>query len=330
MDYNKTALGKQDNINYNTVLLDVYRKRYEKDAIENQELLSPGFIAVTHKGLSNEKSLFNSHMDVATLVAIASFGNIINNELVSNMVSLEMIMSRLQFTGNISRKRQEVKESINLLIKKGIVKAEDLSGNEVKSINNDMHSTLLTFVQQTVKKGSSNTSYYQIKWSELTKIVNSELSDAKKTSLIATLCSLKSSMNDVRLSGNKKLTDITLLNKYRSLFCLSNQDKIAKRVGFKSRQTATNYINELEEMGIIKSIKVHRVGEADHVWSYYYSDLSRYKHLLNFAEGLINVGFIDNDADSKYHNLAYLNIDKVYNEGVNIVKDGKEFKVRGE
>lgn len=330
MDYNETPLSKQDNINYNAVLLGVYRKRYEKDIVESQELLSPRFIAVTHKGISNEKSLFNSHTDVATLVAIASFGSIMNSELVSNMVSLEMIMSRLQFTGNISRKRQEVKESINLLIKKGIVRAEDLSGNEVKSIDNDMYSTLLTYIQQTTKKGSSNTSYYQIKWSEFIKIINSELTDAKKTSLIATLCSLKSSMNNVKLSGNKKLTDITSLNRYRSIFCLSSQDKIAKRVGFKSRQTVTSHINELEKMNIIKSLKVHRVGESDHMWSYYYSDLSRYKHLLNFAEGLISVGFIDNDADSRYHNLAYLNIDKVYNEGVDIVKDGKEFKVRGE
>ena len=329
MDFNKFDLGKADNSKYHEILLKTYRQQHNELESNNQDLLDDSYIAISHKGFSDKDNVFDNTLQAAVLVSIASFNSHFQNRLISNMVSIDMIISRLMYQGNISRKRKSIREAISELAEKDIIKITDISGSPIQDIETESASALISIEQQTISNKSNKISYFKIKWSEYVRIVTSDIADNNKESLLAILATIKSDMMDVNVGKNKHKDTLTILNSYRSMFCLSKIENIGLKTDT-NRVTTAKYIDQLKEMDIIKALKVHRADTPRYAWTYYYSDFARFPELTYFAEGLINSGFVSNSKDSKYKNLSYLNIDKVYNEGVNIVKDGKEFKVRGE
>ena len=328
MDFNKFDLGKADNSKYHEVLLKAYRQQHNELESSNQDLLDDSYIPISHKGFS-EDNVFDNTLQAAVLVSIASFNSHFQNRLISNMVSIDMIVSRLMYQGNISRKRKNIRKAISELVEKDIIKITDIYGSHIQDIETESASTLISIEQQTIGNKSNKIFYFKIKWSEYVRIVTSDITDSNKESLLAILATIKSDMMDVDVSKNKHKDTLTILNSYRSMFCLSKIENIGLKTDT-NRVTTAKYIDQLKEMDIIKALKVHRVDTPRYAWTYYYSDFARFPELTQFAEGLINSGFVSNSKDSRYKNLSYLNIDKVYNEGVNIVKGGKEFKVRGE
>lgn len=328
MDFNKLDLSKADNSKYHEVLLKAYRQQHSELETSNQDLLDESHIAISNKGFLDKNNVFDNTLQVAILISIASLNSHFQNRLISNMVSVDMIISRLMYQGNISRKRKSIRKAISKLVEKDIIKITDISGSPIHDIKTESASTLLSIEQQTISNKSNKISYFKIKWSEYVRIVSSDVADSNKESLLAILATIKSYMMDVDVSKNKHKDKLTILNSYRSMFCLSTIGKIGLKTST-NRVTTAKYIDQLKKMDIIKALKVHRVDTPKNNLTYYYSDFARFPELTYFAEGLINSGFVSNSEDSKYKNLAYLNIDKVYNEGVDIVKDGKEFKVRG-
>lgn len=328
MDFNKFDLGKADNSKYHEVLLKAYRQQHNELESSNQDLLDDSYIPISHKGFSDKDSAIDNTLQAAVLVSIASFNSHFENRLISNMVSIDMIINRLMYQGNISRKRKSIRKAISELAEKDIIKITDIAGSPIQDIETESASALISIEQQVISNKSNKISYFKIKWSEYTRIVTSDASDSNKESLLAILATIKSAMMDVDVSKNKNKDTLTMLNSYRSMFCLSTIESIGLKTNT-NRVTTAKYIDQLKEMDIIKALKVHRSDTPKHNWTYYYSDFARFPELTYFAEGLINSGFVSNSKDSKYKNLSYLNIDKVYNEGVSIVKDGKEFKVRG-
>lgn len=328
MDFNKFDLSKTDNSKYHEVLLKAYRQQHSELESSNQDLLDGSHIAISHKGFSDKDNVFDNTLQAAVLVSIASFNSHFQNRLISNMVSIDMIISRLMYQGNISRKRKSIRKAISELVEKDIIKITDISGSPIQDIEKESASALISIEQQAISNKSNKISYFRIKWSEYVRIVSSDVADSNKESLLAILTTIKSDMMDVDVSKNKHKDKLTILNSYRSMLCLSTIDKIGLRTST-NRVTTAKYIDQLKEMDIIKALKVRRVDTPRYAWTYYYSDFARFPELTYFAEGLINSGFVSNSKDSRYKNLSYLNINKVYNEGVSIVKDGKEFKVRG-
>ena len=329
MDFNKFDLGKADNSKYHEVLLKAYRQQHNELESSNQDLLDDSYIPISHKGFSDKDIVLDNTLQAAVLVSIASFNSHFENRLISNMVSIDMIISRLMYQGNISRKRKSIRKAISELAEKDIIKITDIAGSPIQDIETESASALISIEQQVISNKSNKISYFKIKWSEYKRIVTSDITDSNKESLLAILATIKSAMMDVDVSKNKHKDTLTILNSYRSMFCLSTIENIGLKTGT-NRVTTSKYIDQLKEMDIIKALKVHRVDTPRYAWTYYYSDFARFPELTYFAEGMIDSGFVSNSEESKYKNLAYLNIDKVYNEGVSIVKDGKEFKVRGE
>ena len=331
MDFNKIDLNKADNSKYHEVLLKAYRQQHSELESSNQDLLDDSHIPVSHKGFSGKYSVLDNTLQAAVLVSIASFNSHFKNRLVSNMVSIDMIISRLMYQGNISRKRKSVRKAISELAEKDIIKVTDIFGSPVHDIKTESASTLVSIEQQTIGNKPNTISYFKIKWSEYLRIATSDATDSSKESLLAVLATIKSDMVDVNVSknGHRPKDTLTILNRYRSMFCLASIESIGLKTNT-NRVTTAKYIDQLKEMDIIKALKVRRVDTPRYAWTYYYSDFARFPELTYFAEGLINSGFVSNSKDSRYKNLSYLNINKVYNEGVSIVKDGKEFKVRGE
>lgn len=323
MDYNKVILSKKDNLNYHKVLMKEYRALHNRQASEFSDLLDESHIAITHKGLSSTDTLFESPMEVAVLATIGSFNSLSKDRLMSNMVSVEMILSRLMYRGNMSRKRKDVKKSISQLQDKEIISVTDMFGNPISDIEKAPHTLLMNIKQEMTGKFS----YYRIRWSEFLRVVSSDASDSNKEHLLSVLCSVKSYMNEVGSYKKDSVNDLSLLNHYRGMFCLSTIESIGAKVGL-ARMTASKYLDELKKMSIIKSLKVHREHTPDYSWSYYYSDFARFDELTYFAENLIKSGFVSNSKDGKYKDFSYLNIDKVYNEDFKIVKDGRKFKIK--
>lgn len=329
MDFNKFDLGKADNSKYHEVLLKAYRQQHNELESSNQDLLDDSYIPISHKAFSDKYGVLDNTLQAAVLVSIAGFNSHFENRLISNMVSIDMIISRLMYQGNISRKRKSIIKAISELVEKDIIKITDISGSPIHDIETESASTLISIEQQVISNKSNKISYFKIKWSEYVRIVSSDIADNNKESLLAILATIKSAMMDVDVSKSKHKDTLTILNSYRSMFCLSTIENIGLKTDT-NRVTTAKYLDQLKEMDIIKALKVHRSDTPKHNWTYYYSDFARFPELTYFAEGLIDSGFVSNSKDSNYKNLSYLNIDKVYNEGVNIVKDGKEFKVRGE
>ena len=329
MDFNKFDLGKADSSKYHEVLLKAYQQQHSELESNNQDLLDDSYIPISHKGFSGKDNVFDNTLQAAVLVSIAGFNSHFQNRLISSMISIDMIISRLMYQGNISRKRKSIKKAISELAEKDIIKITDIAGSPIQDIEAESASALISIEQQTISNKSNNISYFKIKWSEYKRIVTSDITDSNKESLLAILATIKSSMMDVDVSKNKHKDTLTILNSYRSMFCLSTIENIGLKTNT-NRVTTAKYIDQLKEMDIIKALKVHRVDTPRYAWTYYYSDFARFPELTYFAEGMIDSGFVSNSKDSKYKNLSYLNIDKVYNEGVNIVRDGKEFKVKGE
>ena len=250
MDFNKFDLSKTDNSKYHEVLLKAYRQQHSELESSNQDLLDESHIAISHKGFSDKDNVFDNTLQAAVLVSIASFNSHFQNRLISNMVSIDMIISRLMYQGNISRKRKSVRKAISELVEKDIIKITDISGSTIQDIETESASTLLSIEQQTISSKSNKISYFKIKWSEYVRIVSSDVADSNKESLLAILTTIKSDMMDVDVSKNKHKDKLTILNSYRSMLCLSTIDKIGLRTST-NRVTTAKYIDQLKEMDIM-------------------------------------------------------------------------------
>lgn len=253
----------------NKKMVEIVKSKYDNAPAYEA---SKDFFAMSNVGFNNR--LYDSTMQVAVHLAIATFNDINaeqDREITSYPISLNMIYDRLSLVDskNTNRKMKEVREALDSLVDKGIIKTNYLypeaSGSD-RALFVAKQALAVNQADEEVRTFLSieKTTFYTLLAVD---------TDNRRIALMATYCAVASRIYAYKAPSitDESQGNVKVLNALELPVCFATQNTLADFVGIKTAKTVGKHIDDLVEMNLLAFYKVaystYQAGQWKHLIS---------------------------------------------------------------
>lgn len=185
-----------------------------------------------------------------------------NKEFVTNLISINNIVTQMNIKNNKSRKAKIIIESLQALERDGVISIDWLEG-EPWNKNSLFTATQYRDDDESLIPTKSNA------WSKI--FTYQEFNDREREGMFATFLSVSSKLNLLSRTNNIDKDSYDSFFNMANVIGWENVDSIGSRIDY-TRNTAGEYMDKLEELKLIAIIKVRFIES-----SYYTNMYSRYE-----------------------------------------------------